>query len=725
MVKKCFLPVLPSEKVIEKWNYSSDYLPGVHDRVLEYLANLVKQERAKGKRLVFNLVFDEVHLKARSYYNKQTHKFEGCVEFGDDLPKDTHKMENQHDPLAKKALVFMLVCVNGSFKVPVAYYLCDTLNSQEKCSLVLNLLRKLHEYDIDIVSLTCDGDASNVSTCELLGGNLDYFKDKQNFKPYFENPYTKKIIYIFFDACHMIKLIRNYFCSRKILFDSTGKTIKWEFILNLLFKHEYEGLHCACKIRRRHVFFSREKMKVFLATQLLSSSTAKALEFLDGEMHDYKFANSQATAEFCQKMNDIFDILNTKNKFCKRKGKQPITRKNLDAVEIKINDFINYIERLEIDVDVNRKRKKKGCDAPHVPIWIRKNVLDNEHTKTGFLGLIIDLTNYLNLSKFLLEEGTADYILSYKLSQDHLEMFFALIRRMGGFNNNPTTVQFKAAYKKLLMNKTCVIVSSSANCTPQDDTLLLTDGTDLSEFENVTYGISKKYAFNKKKTDKRNSDRKLKNKRENVPKIMTSNFQNLLSNDYKEYSCFEHDYFSKVGDRWVPSEYNTEMIKYISGHVSFVLQKKIHCNSCLDLLNRSNACEKAKLTKIKDNGGLSYASADVEYICMTVERVIRKYKDSLRQTNIFNKLMSETLQVLPKDILDDDVHVFDFEPLYDHRHCLILLVCQTYIDCRMRHESENMNDVLERLRMYSNKTTIFVESNATKSKYLPSTSSTK
>lgn len=40
--------------------------------------------------------------------------------------------------------------------------------------------------------MTCDGDSSNVATCELLGGKFDYCKDQKNFNPYFENPYTKK-----------------------------------------------------------------------------------------------------------------------------------------------------------------------------------------------------------------------------------------------------------------------------------------------------------------------------------------------------------------------------------------------------------------------------------------------------------------------------------------------------------------------------------------------------
>ena len=43
--------------------------------------------------------------------------------------------------------------------------------------------------------------------------------------------------------------------------------------------------------------------------------------------------------------------------------------------------------------------------------------------------------------------------LTYKLSQDHLELFFSAVRAAGGFNN-PTAQQFMAAYKRLLLRST-------------------------------------------------------------------------------------------------------------------------------------------------------------------------------------------------------------------------------------------------------------------------------
>lgn len=72
------------------------------------------------------------------------------------------------------------------------------------------------------------------------------------------------------------------------------------------------------------------------------------------------------------------------------------------------------------------------------------------------------------------------------MSQDHVETFFSLIRRMNGFNNNPTTVQFQSAYEKLLSNNINVTVPASANCTPQDDTFLITDDSQVLDKEYVT-----------------------------------------------------------------------------------------------------------------------------------------------------------------------------------------------------------------------------------------------
>jgi len=57
-------------------------------------------------------------------------------------------------------------------------------------------------------------------------------------------------------------------------------------------------------------------------------------------------------------------------------------------------------------------------------------------------------------------------LLSYKLSQDHLETFFSTVRSRCGYNNNPSAKEFKITYKKFLVHHH-VSGSQYGNCLPE------------------------------------------------------------------------------------------------------------------------------------------------------------------------------------------------------------------------------------------------------------------
>ena len=94
--------------------------------------------------------------------------------------------------------------------------------------------------------------------------------------------------------------------------------------------------------------------------------------------------------------------------------------------------------------------------------------------KTGFLGWCLSSHSFLSLYDSLVgySPGAAlRYLLGYKFSQDHLELFFCAVRARGGFNDNPTALQFKAAYKRLLMRHE--VKHGGGNCLLLDDTDIL------------------------------------------------------------------------------------------------------------------------------------------------------------------------------------------------------------------------------------------------------------
>jgi len=46
------------------------------------------------------------------------------------------------------------------------------------------------------------------------------------------------------------------------------------------------------------------------------------------------------------------------------------------------------------------------------------------------------------------------FVLTYKMSQDHLELFFGCVSARGGSNNNPNCVQFKKSLSNCYLPKT-------------------------------------------------------------------------------------------------------------------------------------------------------------------------------------------------------------------------------------------------------------------------------
>lgn len=71
------------------------------------------------------------------------------------------------------------------------------------------------------------------------------------------------------------------------------------------------------------------------------------------------------------------------------------------------------------------------------------DLLVQSRRKTGFIGLIIDMKSALALYEEMVENThMLKYVPLYKISQDHLELFFSSIRARGGFNNNPNAINF-------------------------------------------------------------------------------------------------------------------------------------------------------------------------------------------------------------------------------------------------------------------------------------------
>lgn len=211
VVRRSFLNCLPCSQTLNSWAYAKEYKPGISEKIINNISNIVKQESEKGNKLVFNITFDEMNIKQHTKWDNNTHSWKGLVDLGGQL-NEINKEGNLK--VASKALVFMLVNINGGFKTPVAHYLINSLNGVEKSILLKDLLIKLNEKSINVFSITFDGDKAHKTACELLGANLNY-KDTDHFKPYFEHPENLKPVYIFYDPCHCLKTCTKLFRNKR------------------------------------------------------------------------------------------------------------------------------------------------------------------------------------------------------------------------------------------------------------------------------------------------------------------------------------------------------------------------------------------------------------------------------------------------------------------------------------------------------------------------------
>jgi hypothetical protein len=220
------------------------------------------------------------------------------------------------------------------------------------------------------------------------------------------------------------------------------------------------------------------------------------------------------------------------------------------------------------------------------------------------------LIKYIQYSRFIIKEPVLSFICTYKLSQDHLELLFAIFRKRCGFGDNPTSQQFTTIYLKSLVH--CELKTSfGTNCLSQDDTSIL----------NVTKAGQTQPNF--------------------MPSVLEAS-----DNDLEMFERFQADLEAEEEN----AKYVADVTYYVAGFVAKVVARKLSCSTCKSFLvteNRSG--ENCDLVLTKDRGGLHYASETVELLCQTGESILRKYECNykLMDDNVVPKMIEETKKEIP------------------------------------------------------------------------------
>ncbi|CAB4032804.1 THAP domain-containing 9, partial, partial [Paramuricea clavata] len=416
---------LPHPSTIRSWASSIECEPGFLSNVIEHLQNTLEDDNKDCIILV-----DEMSIKKEVLWDAKKQKFAGNTDYGPILAED-------QDTIAHNALVVMAVGLQKPWSYPIAYFLVNHMDSKMQAQIIKESINLLTDAGLDVHAVTFDGCSKNLATARRLGCKIDSFDGS------FQHPTRPgKTLYVILDICHMLKLARNALGDKEIFYTSGGETISWYYIKELFNVQQSDILHLGNKLKNVHIKWHNQKMKVAVAAQTLSSSVAAGMIYLRN-LNVKQFEKCEQTAEFIQNINDIFDILNTKSKFGKR-FKSPLTLENYAELRAHLLDIISYLKKLK-DVDGT-----KLVDGPR---------------KTFILGFAVSANSILAIAKNLLsrEHNNFKYVLTYRFSQDQIEMFFSKIRGRFGWNNNPNALQFKWALRALLQ-KNQIAASEKANC---------------------------------------------------------------------------------------------------------------------------------------------------------------------------------------------------------------------------------------------------------------------
>mgnify|MGYP002803822934 CR=1 FL=1 len=262
--------------------------------------------------------------------------------------------------------------------------------------------------------------------------HLGVILDPATLKAFFVHPLDpQNKIYVFLDICRMLKLVRNTLGTGGVFVGHDGNKILWQYFVELWKLHDEEDLSLGNKVKLTHIKWQQQKMKDNLATQTFSTSVADAIEYCSQTLKPQQFRGSEATVKFVRILDRLFDILNSRNP-CAKGNKSALRIENKDVCSPFLDEAFKYILAL-----------KNPTNAP----------MHTTRRKTGFVGFLLAIKSTKGIFSQIVEQPEAplEYLPTDKFSHDHLELFFGAMRSSGGFNNNPTTLQFKAAYKRLLM----------------------------------------------------------------------------------------------------------------------------------------------------------------------------------------------------------------------------------------------------------------------------------
>lgn len=358
-----------------------------------------------------------------------------------------------------------------------------------------------------------------------------------------DQPYFKlesKTIYALYDFVHTFKSIRNIHLKYDL---ETPDGIAEFGIIRSAYtmdSKKKQSTRMCPKLTEKHISpNSFEKMRVKLATQVYSRGVSVAIKTM-ADLNKFRGQRkiiAYSTANFIEKMNNLFDAMNSKQEFDKNPFRRALQNDN--NINTYLQDMIAYLEKIKV---INAKR----------PIYCIE-------------GTIQTIKAILLLGNDLFSDGNIHYLPLNKLVQDPLENLFAFVREWCITNTNPTVYEFNHILAKIQSLRIVRNKMSDTNC-EEDECEFVSDILDTSFNNGQNESTLSTYIGTEELTES-NTDAMEDNE---FIKLINHNINSANKNDI-----------------------DLNSMRYVTGYIIHKFKKKINCSSCSDEMI-SNTSESLK-----------------------------------------------------------------------------------------------------------------------------------
>nr|XP_051675584.1 DNA transposase THAP9 isoform X1 [Oryctolagus cuniculus] len=591
---------LPHCSVLRTWLSKCKPSPGFNSNIFSFLQRRVENGDQLYKYC--SLIIKSVSLKQQLQWDPSSQSLQGFMDFG------LGKLDADETPLASETVLLMAVGIYGHWRTPLGYFFVNRASGYLQAQLLRLTIGKLSDTGITVLAVTSDATAHSVQMAKALGICID----EGNMKCTFQHPSSssQQIAY-FFDSCHLLRLIRNAFQNFQTIQFMNG-TAQWQHLVELAALEEQELLGIG-RLPSKLANSQKHILKMNCAAQVFSESAARALEYLLS-LGLPAFQDCIGTIKFLRLISKLFDIFNSRN--CYGKGlKGPL----LPETFSKINRVLMEAKTVFVTFS----------DTSNNPIIKGKQ-------KLGFLGFLLNAESltWLYHNYVFPKVMPFPYLLTYKFSQDHLELFLKMLRQVLVNSASPTCLAFQKAYHNV------------------ESRYRFQDEVFLSEVSTFDISIARRKDLTLRTVQRQYGIRAV---RTLFPK----------EDVYQDWSSC-----SLSAALLDLSDHRRNLISW-AGYIANKLSALLTCEDCVSALYTSDlkASKVGSLLCVKRKSGSYLPSQSLCRVINTCEQVVRSHSNTAvcelgpkqRESYLQQKILHELLGHLSL-FVDLDEHLFEGEP---------------------------------------------------------------